>query len=580
MSKMTIRGAEHPIKKIFSDDFFFRIPLYQRAYAWTTEESEQLLEDLLRAMEGDDDSIDELPPYFLGSIVLIKSDDNVSESDIVGGQQRLTTLTMLLATIRSLIKSEYVDGLTSFLCEKGNVVTGIPRRYRLRLRERDAEFFQKYIQDEDAIKALKKLEGLQLPDSQRNIRDNTIGFVRELEKLSENQLISLTQFIVNRCFLIVVTVSDPNLDSAYRIFSVLNGRGLNLSYSDILKAEIISKVQPDKQNDYVTKWEEMESNILGSETFDELFTYLRAIFSRKRPMKGMIEEFKQYVFPGNPPVPTPQEFIDKILLRYGHALNNIVKANYQGLPMSKEIKSKEIKEIKEINNMFKWLNQLDHKKWIPPALFYFSKNWHQPQQVLRFLVDLERLVISFMICRVPPYRRMDRYYDLLQYIHEEKDLYTPDSPLQLKPRECADVLKALSGNMYFIPHVCCYVLLRLDSRLSEGVASYDFETISVEHILPQRPAPNSNWVKMFPTQEMREKYVHRLGNLVLLSSAKNLRAENYDFDEKKYKYFRSDGGISPFALTTDVLHYQEWTPIVIDQRQRKLIGMLKHLWRL
>jgi len=175
---------------------------------------------------------------------------------------------------------------------------------------------------------------------------------------------------------------------------------------------------------------------------------------------------------------------------------------------------------------------------------------------------------------------MDRYYDLLQYIHEEKDLYTPDSPLQLKPRECADVLKALSGNMYFIPHVCCYVLLRLDSRLSEGVASYDFETISVEHILPQRPAPNSNWVKMFPTQEMREKYVHRLGNLVLLSSAKNLRAENYDFDEKKYKYFRSDGGISPFALTTDVLHYQEWTPIVIDQRQRKLIGMLKHLWRL
>src|SRR6266536_3463416 len=414
MSKMTIRGAEHPIKKIFSDDFFFRIPLYQRAYAWTTEESEQLLEDLLRAMEGDDDSIDELPPYFLGSIVLIKSDDNVSESDIVGGQQRLTTLTMLLATIRSLIKSEYVDGLTSFLCEKGNVVTGIPRRYRLRLRERDAEFFQKYIQDEEAIKALKKLEGLQLPDSQRNIRDNTIGFVRELEKLSENQLISLTQFIVNQCFLIVVAVSAPNLDSAYRIFSVLNSRGLDLSYSDILKAEIISQIPQDQQDDYATKWEEMES-ILGGEVFEDLFFYLRTIFSRRRPMKGIIEEFQQYVYPGNPQISTPQEFVDKTLVPYGNALNNIVKANYQHDPMSKEI-----------NSMFKWLNQLDRERWIPTALYYFFQNWRQPQLVLRFLTDLERLVISFMICKIPPYRRIDRYCDLLQSIYEKKDLYASD----------------------------------------------------------------------------------------------------------------------------------------------------------
>ncbi len=52
MNKMTIRGAEYPIRKIFSDDFVFTIPLYQRAYSWTSEESEELLQDLLRAMRG------------------------------------------------------------------------------------------------------------------------------------------------------------------------------------------------------------------------------------------------------------------------------------------------------------------------------------------------------------------------------------------------------------------------------------------------------------------------------------------------------------------------------------------------
>ncbi len=51
MNKMTIRGSEYPIKKIFSDDFVFTIPRYQRPYAWTTEESEELLQDLLRAMD-------------------------------------------------------------------------------------------------------------------------------------------------------------------------------------------------------------------------------------------------------------------------------------------------------------------------------------------------------------------------------------------------------------------------------------------------------------------------------------------------------------------------------------------------
>jgi uncharacterized protein with ParB-like and HNH nuclease domain len=98
MSKMIIRGSEYPIMKIFSDDFVFTVPPYQRAYAWTTEESEELLQDLMKAMDGYEDPIDDLPPYFLGSIVLIKGDE--PDAQIVDGQQRLTTLTMLLGDPR------------------------------------------------------------------------------------------------------------------------------------------------------------------------------------------------------------------------------------------------------------------------------------------------------------------------------------------------------------------------------------------------------------------------------------------------------------------------------------------------
>ncbi len=137
MSKMNIHGAEYPIKKILCDEFVFSIPVYQRPYSWTTEQSEELYQDLLRAMGSGDKPTDDISPYFLGSIVLIKSDE--PDAQVIDGQQRLTTLTMLLSAIRSLISTGYAESLTSFLSEKGNIITGTPERYRLKLRERDAE---------------------------------------------------------------------------------------------------------------------------------------------------------------------------------------------------------------------------------------------------------------------------------------------------------------------------------------------------------------------------------------------------------------------------------------------------------
>lgn len=87
-------------------------------------------------------------------------------------------------------------------------------------------------------------------------------------------------------------------------------------------------------------------------------------------------------------------------------------------------------------------------------------------------------------------------------------------------------------------------------------------------------------MKWFPTQQERAQYVHCLGNLVLLSCAKNTLAQNYDFDVKKQKYFTTKICVSPFALTTQVLREQEWTPEVMARRQKELINVLKNLWRL
>src|SRR5258708_30879987 len=207
MGKVNIHGAEYSILKVFSNDFIFTIPNFQRPYAWTTEQAGELLEDLLAFMGDSNELVEMLTPYFLGSIVLIKGDK--PDAKVVDGQQRLTTLTILLSVLRSLVP-QHVEGVTSLLYQKGIIIAGIANSYRLTLRERDNPFFQQYIQHDGGIAELKKIDG-KLPESQKNIHDNALFFLRRLESLSEKQRVRLAEFIITRCFLIVV--STPDLDS-------------------------------------------------------------------------------------------------------------------------------------------------------------------------------------------------------------------------------------------------------------------------------------------------------------------------------------------------------------------------------
>ncbi|MEG4517426.1 MULTISPECIES: DUF262 domain-containing HNH endonuclease family protein [unclassified Microcoleus] len=560
MNRVSIKGEEHPIKKIFSDDFVFTIPLYQRPYAWTKEEAGELLEDLLTFLGEGNETIGELNPYFLGSIVLIKSEQPAAE--IVDGQQRLTTLTILLAALRASLPTEHANDLTTFLYQKGSLIAGTPNRYRLNLRERDADFFKAYIQNEGGIKKLKQLNSAELMESQKLIKENAHLFLQRFHAVGEECCIRLAQFIITQCFLVVV--STPDFDSAYRIFSVLNNRGLDLSLTDILKADIIGKIPQQQQEKYTKKWEDTEED-LGRELFKDLFSHIRMIKEKKKLNKSVLKDFQENINPAA----APQQFIDEILAPYANAFSEIVSLRYES-----------VWRAEEINQLFKFLEKIDNFDWIPPAIFYLSRHRNNPENLVRFFTDLDRLAAGLMILRSNINERIERYSRLLNAIEQEEDLFNSHSPLQFTPEESNNIVKVLDSDLYLIKKIRRYVLVRLDAALSEGEASYNFSNITVEHVLPQNPAANSEWMKWFPSEQERDQYVHRLGNLVLLSSAKNTQAQNYDFDVKKQKYFTTKTGVSPFALTTQVLREQEWTPEVIARRQKELINVLKNLWRL
>ena len=558
---VAIHATEKALFKVFSNDFAFSIPAYQRPYAWTREQASELLTDLLSFLGDGSESVTDASPYFLGSIVLIKS-EGVPKADVVDGQQRLTTLTILLSVLRGLAEDKKASKITGYIYQEGNEIEDTENRYRLKLREKDEDFFRRFVQDESKLDDLLKLDNSQLSDSQKNIQTNTKYFLTELSAFSEPQRKRFVQYLMMSCFLVVV--STPDLDSAYRIFSVLNSRGLDLSLTDLLKSEVIGAIPALQQEKYTKIWEDEEED-LGREAFQELFAHIRMIYRKAKLRETALNEFRNHIQPQK----EPQKFIDDVLKPYSDALEIIKTANYQS-----------DKEAEAINSLFRWLNQIDNFDWVPPAILYFSKNSQTPDNLRRFFTDLERLAAGLMILRADINDRVARYAKLLSTIEENLDLYTPQSPLQFTVDEVERIVKTLDGDLYLIKRIRQYILLRLDSALAQGEASYDYSVITVEHVLPQNPGEGSTWLKWFPIKEERIQYLHRIGNLALLSRKKNSEAQNYDFDKKKEKYFTSRKGIVPFALTSQVLQQSEWTPEVINQRQISSIQSLRAIWRL
>lgn len=560
MSPAKIHGAEHALQKIFSDDFVFTVPAYQRPYSWTAEEAGELLEDLLTSLA--DSPADELQanPYFLGSVVLIKGD--APDAQIIDGQQRLTTLTILFSVLRALLPPAMGENLTKRLYEKGDPLLNTQDRYRLTLRERDAAFFQEYIQREDGLVKLTGLDVQRISDSKRNIVCNARLFQERLAEIDPAERVRLTKYVLNCCFLVVV--HTPDFDSAYRIFSVLNDRGLDLSPTDVLKAEILGTIAPDKRHLYVDKWETVEES-LGRDAFKELFAHLRTIERKVRAKDDFLTEFREHIIKRV----NPQALIDETIIPLAEAYSILKGAAYAGRVQGESI-----------NHTLRWLGRIDNADWVPPAMLFFYLHGNDPLVLDRFLRDLERLAVGLSILRSNINGRANRYGKLLAAIEQGDDLFDSSSPLQLTADERADILRKLDDQDAYHDGSTRYVLLRLDEALAQGRATYDFTTISIEHVLPQNPRSDSLWMEWFHSDKLRERYTHRLGNLVLLPRRKNSQARNFDFAHKKIKYFSSEGGVSPFALTTQVLAQSSWTPAVVDQRQRQLLAVLKSLWRL
>jgi len=213
-------------------------------------------------------------------------------------------------------------------------------------------------------------------------------------------------------------------------------------------------------------------------------------------------------------------------------------------------------------------------------MLFLKKHRNNPSLLADFFKRLERLAAYIHVCRIYVNDRIDIYGNLITEIESGVALDNMNY-LDLSEEEKKDFRDELDSNVYeFTPRRRNYLLLRLDSFISDGAATYDTKVLTIEHVLPQTVNKDSEWAEWWQDATERKVWVHRLANLVPLNKKKNSAAQNYDFKVKCDTYFKGKSGVSSFALTTQVLTKKKWTPKVIKARQDFLLDVLIENWEL
>ncbi|HLW06566.1 MAG TPA: DUF262 domain-containing HNH endonuclease family protein [Marinilabiliaceae bacterium] len=570
--KNEIKSEKILVKDIFSN-MWFRIPEYQRPYIWGKDEINDLLDDITFAQREKPDQ-----EYFLGSFVFQAKragstpDLQYNENDLLDGQQRMTTLLMLFACIRDMYTDHDVqDACISSIFQKGNTIKKIPERTRITfaIRASVQEFVDNYIKKANGTLETDKLKQIAQSKDDPSL-PNMATAILEIQKYLKDNSVNLIEFLTflsNNVLLIYVATED--LDDAFRLFTILNDRGVPLRNSDILKSQNLGALLSDADKEkYAKLWEESEGELGGD--FDRFLNYIRTILVKEKARLSLLDEFEHKVYnPREKDKATGQpkpallkkgketfELIEKYLKVYNTLFEN---DNYSNTGNNFRF-----------DNLLKvMLKGLPSTDWVPPLLRYYEKFGYD--KIKDFLVILDNKFSADWIVQYTPTKRIENMNQVIKIIENvpSVDALLGDAAFGFDKNSFVQAIDSAVYGRRFTR----YLLLKLDYLYHDDSHKMSIETLSVEHILPQNPSDDSQWRKDFSDQEKKE-WTDRLGNLVLISTRKNSSQGRLDYVDKKSKYFLKRINTCPNSLR--VLNgFNTWTLIDLKKNHDDVLLKLK-----
>ncbi|GGI99107.1 hypothetical protein GCM10007978_41160 [Shewanella hanedai] len=543
---------------IIKGDNKFKVPLYQRDYSWNKTHWNDLWLDIETNRKNDS-------KHYMGSVVLVSK--NKKQYDIIDGQQRLTTLTILVLAVvdalKNLVKREIdVDNnekriellITDFIGKKS--LSSLNYENKIELNESNNPFFSTYLTN------FRKPINIKSTIKSNKLLFDCFNYYKELikEEIFKDEdvssLISFVEYISDSLLFIQITATDDL--SAYLIFETLNDRGLDLSVTDLLKNYLFSIVDDSDKSHVKNIWDVTINHV----SYSGFPKFLRHYWMMQN---GLIQEKELF----------------KTVKRH----INTPKTAFNLLNSMSEV-SEVYAALSESNHQL-WEGDEKVKKHIR-ELSLFNVTQCYPLLINSYLyLEHDDWVATLRICSVISFRYMvvsglnpnaleSKYNDACKAINagtakSARDIFLILQPLYVSDEDFERNFESKSIRTKRSAKLARYIVYSIENHLSEHVFDFEFDNGSLEHVLPENPS--AEWNDNFP-KDIEESFIYRLGNFTLLEPDKNRVIGNKNFENKSDVY-----KTSRYELTKR-FGFQKWNQDNIKARQKYLAKQAKAIWHL
>jgi uncharacterized protein with ParB-like and HNH nuclease domain len=527
-------------------DALYQIPRYQRPYSWGDDQLEKLWSDLLDAQEND-------PNYFLGSVITAKPEEASNYLDIVDGQQRLTTLLIMLCVCRDLFPNINQDILENdpFAIDGKMIKSSIrfnDRFERLRLKthsNHESDFQQLVLNDGVSINNKRPYKkDLRIEEAPNFKFKNTSAFFTEkFVELGEQSIGRLINYIFNQVK--IIRIDCQSVSFAIKLFQVLNDRGLDLSNSDLIKSFLIGRIhkiydadaelKKTKEDQFMDDWKSCETIAIDTEeNMNNLFVMFEYFLLAKNPEKSLYDELVRLFENVDP---------NEIIIKFKKFITNYKDKVY--------------------NTKDPIMYSLFYLRWgmywrsiVLTALF------NDYQDFDKFLKVFRRYYYINWIAGNTLTKIKQTSFNIIGWLKENKSVEFIEE--QLNNLMISDTYSRAVNNLnydIYFEQWCKPLLFMIEYNQIDNPPFYSMgdRNIQTEHILPRAYEKNEDW-NFAKEIEGIDEWIHTGANLTLLSGSKNLDARHYKFETKIKSYDGSgfedakDAKMSSFNITQKIVN--------------------------
>ena len=536
------------------------IPVYQRKYSWLADvQCARLWDDIVRMEKG------HKKHHFVGSIVSIaekKALMGVQKQLIIDGQQRMTTLSILMIALRDYLKEsvpedEFEDNITDMVLKN-------PKR-------KGEDAYKMLLTDTDKEIMIKLVDGLKISETEESqIYANYLFFKNKVAEgvLTPEQIFES----ISKLDIVGIILDKEQGDEPQLIFESLNSTGMDLSKSDLIRNFILMGLDNEAQKSiYNNYWKPLENYFLKPDVPERMDRFFRDYLVMKKGayinFEYIYERFKEYA--DNSEFSTIEQLAEDVMT-FGDLYTNIT-SDKKTLPESQKPLEPIFEEIRSLRMEVAY-----------PFMMKVYMDYIQEVITIDELVEILKLTIAYVvrraICDIPTNSMQKTFATMKNCIKKDDYLnsikanfYFQDSYKQF-PNDEVFKSALYSRNMYSL-RISKYVFVKLENEGNKEPISYSGYTI--EHILPQNKDMRDEWKRALGENyaEIQAKYIHTLGNLTL--TRYNSEMGDKPFQEKLEVYKES----AMHTLNKFVVQQSTWNEQTILARTEILAKCACEAWK-